>query len=41
MVENILRKLVNNSQMAIDDGVCEVDANLEKIKQGFYSNHQN
>ena len=30
MAENILRKLVNNSQLAIDDGVYEVDANLQK-----------
>lgn len=30
MAENILRKLVNNSQMAIDDGVYDIDADLEK-----------
>ena len=30
MAENILRKLVNNSQAAIDDGVYEIDANLQK-----------
>lgn len=30
MAENILRKLVNNSQMAIDDGVYDVDCNLQK-----------
>ena len=35
MAENILRKLVNNSQMAIDDGVYEVDANLEKSSKDF------
>ncbi len=30
MAENILRKLVNNSQMAIDDGTYDVDCDLEK-----------
>ena len=30
MAENILRKLVNNSQMAIDDGVYDVDVDLQK-----------
>ncbi|MGH1567168.1 MAG: indole-3-glycerol phosphate synthase TrpC [Nitrosopumilus sp.] len=30
MAENILRKLVNNSQTAIDDGVYDVDVNLQK-----------
>lgn len=35
MAENILRKLVNNSQMAIDDGVYEVDCNLEKSSKDF------
>lgn len=30
MAENILRKLVNNSQAAIDDGVYDVDANLQQ-----------
>ena len=35
MAENILRKLVNNSQMAIDDGVYEVDANLDKSNKDF------
>jgi indole-3-glycerol phosphate synthase len=35
MAENILRKLVNNSQMAIDDGVYEVDASLEKSNKDF------
>ncbi|NNM36441.1 MAG: indole-3-glycerol-phosphate synthase [Nitrosopumilus sp.] len=35
MAENILRKLVNNSQMAIDDGIYDVDANLEKSDKDF------
>ena len=35
MAENILRKLVNNSQMAIDDGVYDIDANLEKSSKDF------
>ncbi|MGB1878735.1 MAG: indole-3-glycerol-phosphate synthase, partial [Nitrosopumilus sp.] len=35
MAENILKKLVNNSQMAIDDGVYEVDVNLPKSNQDF------
>ena len=35
MAENILRKLVNNSQMAIDDGVYDVDADLEKSNKDF------
>ena len=30
MAENVLRKLVNNSQMAIDDGTYDVDVNLSK-----------
>ena len=30
MAENILRKLVNNSQIAIDDGIYEVNVNLER-----------
>ena len=30
MAENILRKLVNNSQMAIDDGVYEVGCRFSK-----------
>ena len=30
MAENILKKLVNNSQIAIDDGVYDVDVNLKK-----------
>ncbi|MCV0400741.1 MAG: indole-3-glycerol-phosphate synthase [Nitrosopumilus sp.] len=35
MAENILKKLVNNSQMAIDDGVYEIDANLQKSSKDF------
>ena len=35
MAENILRKLVNNSQMAIDDGVYDVETNLEKSNKDF------
>ena len=35
MAENILRKLVNNSQAAIDDGVYDVDVNLQKSDQDF------
>jgi len=35
MAENILRKLVNNSQMAIDDGVYEIDADLQKSSKDF------
>jgi len=35
MAENILRKLVNNSQMAIDDGVYEIDVNLQKSTKDF------
>ena len=35
MAENILRKLVNNSQMAIDDGVYDVEGNLEKSSKDF------
>ncbi|WP_428324125.1 indole-3-glycerol phosphate synthase TrpC [Nitrosopumilus sp.] len=35
MAENILRKLVNNSQMAINDGVYEVEDNLEKSNKDF------
>ena len=35
MAENILRKLVNNSQMAIDDGVYDVECNLEKSNRDF------
>ena len=30
MAENILKKLVNNSQIAIDDGVYNVDVDLKK-----------
>ncbi len=30
MAENILRKLVNNSQIAIDDGVYDVDGDFEQ-----------
>ena len=35
MAENILKKLVNNSQAAIDDGTYEVDVNLEKSSKDF------
>jgi indole-3-glycerol phosphate synthase len=35
MAENILRKLVNNSQMAIDDGVYDVESDLEKSNKDF------
>jgi len=35
MAENILRKLINNSQMAIDDGVYDVDADLQKSSKDF------
>ena len=35
MAENILRKLVNNSQMAIDDGVYELDVDLQKSNKDF------
>ena len=35
MAENILRKLVNNSQMAINDGVYEIDVNLKKSTKDF------
>jgi indole-3-glycerol phosphate synthase len=35
MAENILRKLVNNSQMAIDDGIYDVDLNLQKSNKDF------
>ena len=35
MPENILKKLVNNSQIAIDDGVYDVDVNLQKSDQDF------
>ena len=35
MAQNILRKLAYNSQAAIDDGVYEVDAHLEKSNKDF------
>ena len=35
MAENILKKLVNNSQIAIDDGVYDVDADLQKSSKDF------
>jgi len=35
MVENILRKFVNNSQAAIDDGVYDIDIKLEKSEKDF------
>jgi indole-3-glycerol phosphate synthase len=35
MTENILRKLVNNSQTAIDDGVYDVDVKLKKSSKDF------
>ena len=35
MAEKILRKLVNNSQMAIDDGVYELDVDLQKSNKDF------
>ena len=35
MAENILKKLENNSQIAIDDGVYDVDVNLQKSDQDF------
>ncbi|WP_299290494.1 indole-3-glycerol-phosphate synthase [Nitrosopumilus sp.] len=35
MAENILKKLVNNSQTAIDDGTYDVDVNLEKSSKDF------
>ena len=35
MAENILRKLVNNSQMAINDGIYEIDVNLKKSTKDF------
>ena len=35
MAENILRKLVNNSQIAIDDGVYDVDVDLQKSSKDF------
>ena len=35
MAENILKRLLNNSQMAIDDGTYDVDCNLQKSSQDF------
>jgi len=35
MAENILRKLVNNSQIAIDDGVYDVDGDFEQSSKDF------
>ena len=35
MAENILRRLVNNSQAAIDDGVYDVDVNLSRSNKDF------
>ena len=35
MAENILRKLANNSQAAIDDGVYDVDVNLQRSNKDF------
>ena len=35
MPQNILKKLVNNSQAAIDDGTYDVDVNLEKSNKNF------
>ncbi|HJJ23235.1 MAG TPA: indole-3-glycerol-phosphate synthase [Nitrosopumilus sp.] len=35
MTENILKRLVNNSQMAIDDGVYDVDVKLQKSSKDF------
>ena len=35
MAENILKKLVNNSQIAIDDGVYNVDVDLKKSTHDF------
>lgn len=35
MAENILRKLVNNSQTAIDDGVYDIDVKLQKSNKDF------
>ena len=32
MAENILRRLVNNSQVAIDDGVYEITGNV-RVRQ--------
>ncbi|HSB82963.1 MAG TPA: indole-3-glycerol-phosphate synthase [Nitrosarchaeum sp.] len=35
MAENILKKLVNNSQTAIDDGVYDVDVKLQRSEKDF------
>lgn len=35
MAENILRKLVNNSQAAIDDGTYEIEYNMERSNKDF------
>lgn len=35
MTDNVLRKLFNNSQAAIDDGVYEISASLEKSNKDF------
>ena len=35
MAENILKRLVNNSQLAIDDGTYDVECNLEKSSKDF------
>lgn len=35
MAENILKRLVNNSQTAIDDGIYDVDVNLQKSSKDF------
>jgi len=35
MAENILKRLVNNSQLAIDDGTYDVECHLEKSTKDF------
>ena len=35
MAENILKRLVNNSQMAIDDGTYDIECNLQKSTKDF------
>ena len=35
MTENILKRLVTNSQIAIDDGTYEIDVNLQKSSKDF------
>ena len=35
MAQNILKRLVNNSQAAIDDGTYEIDANLQRSDKDF------